>query len=97
MKIRKIREVNTLKFRRRMSVSEHRRLPGYVSLALRKGHLRFRHKKSVDARVEMPRLMPAVHVPRYENIPFFLYSIMDFSFKSGTIWFLAMNPHLGNP
>ena len=61
-----------LKFRRRMSVSENRPLPGYVSLALRKGHLRFRHKKTVNARVEMPRLMPGVHVPRYEHIPPFL-------------------------
>ena len=75
MKIRKIREMNTLKFRRRMSVSEHRQFPDHVSLALRKGHLPFRHKKSVDTRVEMPRLMLGVHVPRYENIPLFLYSI----------------------
>ena len=64
-----------VKFRRRMSVSEHRRLTGNVSLALQEGHLRFRHKKSADARVEMPRLMRGVHVPRYENTPLFLYSI----------------------
>ena len=89
--------MNTLKFRRRMSVSEHRQLPGHVSLALRKGHLQFRHKKHVDAHVAMRRLMPEVDVPRYENIPFFLYSIMDFSSKSGSIWILTMNPHLGNP
>ena len=80
-----------------MSVSEHRQLPDHVSLALRGGPLRIRHKKHVDARVQMPRLMPGVHAPRYENIPLFLYSIMDFSSKSGSIWILTMNPHLGNP